>query len=113
MANEARRMPRRSVRGTVDVIDTLTGERIGHIGNLSVSGMLLIAGVPMIDDGLYQLRFALPGHSDPIEVGAQVLWQDGGAAPGQSWVGMRFLGLAPAVTRRLHEWTQSDETDAH
>ena len=31
MTNDARRMPRRPVGGIVDVVDTLTGERIGHL----------------------------------------------------------------------------------
>ncbi len=108
MGSEARRMPRRPVSGIVDVVDTLTGERIGHLGNLSVGGMLLIAGVPMGDDALYQLRFALPDDGGPIEVGAHVLWQDTGGAPGQAWVGLRFIGLSAEATRRLRDWTSRE-----
>lgn len=108
MTNDARRMPRRPVGGIVDVVDTLTGERIGHLGNLSVGGMLLIAGVPMAGDALYQLRFALPDGGGPVELGAHVLWQDGGAAPGQAWVGLRFLGVPPEAARRLRAWTCED-----
>lgn len=108
MGSEARRVPRRAISDLVNVVDTMTEDSIGHLGNLSVGGMLLIARAPLTEDGLYQLRFPLPDGDAPIEVGAQVMWQEAGAAPGQSWVGLRFLGLAPAVTRRLREWTQSD-----
>lgn len=105
MGAESRRMPRRTVAGLTEVIDAMTEEPIGHIGNLSVGGMLLIASVPLAEDALYQLRFDLPdsdGHG--VELGAHVLWLDGASAPGQSWAGLRFLGLAPQATRSLREW---------
>lgn len=108
MTNESRRMPRRAVTGTVEVIDTMSGERIGQLGNLSVGGMLLMASTRLDEDALYQLRFALPDSpGDAVEVGAHVLWCDAASAPGQSWAGIRFLGLEPEATNRLREWTQA------
>lgn len=105
MGAESRRMPRRTVAGLTEVIDVMTDQPVGHLGNLSVGGMLLIASVPMAEDALYQLRFNLPDSSGPgIEVGAHVLWRDDASAPGQSWIGLRFLGLAPQATRSLREW---------
>ncbi len=107
MGRESRRMHRRDVAGMVDVIDTMTAETMGHLGNLSVGGMLLIASVPLVDDGLYQCRFVLPDTSDgSIEVGAHMLWVQSASAPGQSWAGVRFLGLDPDTTRRLRAWCQ-------
>ena len=58
MGSESRRMPRRTVSGLIDVVDAMTEESIGHLGNLSVGGMLLIARAPLAEDGLYQLRFS-------------------------------------------------------
>ena len=113
MGSEARRMPRRPVSGIVDVVDTLTGERIGHLGNLSVGGMLLIAHRPLPDDALFQFRFNLPdaiGAGQPLEVGAHVLWQDRAGATGQSWIGLRFLGLSPDATQRLRAWAAQPES---
>ena len=105
MGAESRRMPRRTVAGLTEVVDVMTEETIGHIGNLSVGGMLLIASVPLAEDALYQLRFNLPDSDGRgVEVGAHVLWLDDASAPGQSWAGLRFLGLAPQVTRSLREW---------
>ena len=105
MGAESRRMPRRTVTGLIEVVDTMTEEPIGHLGNLSVGGMLLIASKPVVEDALYQFRFILPdGDGQPLEVGAHVLWRDDASAPGQSWAGLRFLGLAPQATRSLREW---------
>ena len=105
MGAESRRMPRRNVAGLIEVVDVMTDESIGHLGNLSVGGTLLIANVPLVEDALYQLRFSLPDTDGAgIEVGAHVLWRDDASAPGQSWAGLRFLGLAPQATRALREW---------
>lgn len=112
MGAESRRMPRRTVSGLNEVVDVMTEESIGHLGNLSVGGMLLIASRPMPEDALYQLRFNLPDGNGPgIEVGAHVLWCDEAGAPGQSWVGLRFLGLAPQATRSLREWINQGNAD--
>ena len=108
MGRESRRMPRRTVPGLVSVVDTMSEEPIGHIGNLSAGGMLLIANRSMSEDALYQLRFTLADSDGvPFEVGAHVLWSDDASAPGQSWAGLRFLGLAPDTVRRLREWSQA------
>ena len=111
MGRESRRATRRAMSGTVLVTDTMTEDVIGRIGNLSASGVLLIASKPLTDDALYQFRFALPddvGETQPLEVGAHVLWVDDASAPGQSWVGLRFIGLSPEATRRLRLWTEQE-----
>ena len=109
MGRESRRMHRREVAGKIDVIDTMTGKTMGHLGNLSVGGMLLIASVPLVEDALYPGRFVLPDSGEAsLEVGAHVLWLDDASAPGQSWAGVRFLGLDPDTTQRLRAWCQPD-----
>lgn len=109
MSREARRMPRRTLTEPLEVVDTMTEHSVGSILNLSVSGMLLIASRHLVEEALYQFRFDLPGdEGEPVEAGAHVLWRDDASAPGQSWVGLRFLGLAPETTRRLREWIEQD-----
>ena len=109
MGRESRRATRRAMSGTVLVTDTMTEEVIGRIGNLSASGVLLIASKPLTDDALYQFRFALPDNTgtQTVEVGAHVLWIDAASAPGQSWVGLRFLGLSTETTQRLRHWAEA------
>lgn len=109
MAIENRRKPRHVVPGMVDVTDTMTGDVVGYVGNVSMGGMLLIANRSLPLDALFQLRFALPdeaGEAAPLETGAHVLWQDDSGAPGQKWVGLRFIGMPLEAARRLRDWTQ-------
>ena len=110
MGIESRRQARRTVPGMMEVYDTITEEPVGYLGNVSVGGMLLIANRALVDDALYQFRFALPddmGETQPLEVGAHVLWVDGASAPGQSWVGLRFIGLSTETTQRLRRWAEA------
>jgi len=110
MNRDSRRMRRRTVTVPIEVVDTMTELTVGNLFNLSVGGLLLIASVDLVDDALYQFRFALPDdRGDPIEAGAHVLWRDAASAPGQYWVGLRFLGLAPEATQRLRAWIEADE----
>ena len=107
-----RRHPRRAVPGIVNVFDTIIEENIGHLGNISAGGMLLIANRNLPADALFQFRFWLPddlGASQTIEAGAHLLWIDAASTPGQHWAGLRFLGLSPTAIRRLHLWTEHPE----
>ena len=113
MGIESRRQPRRTVPGMVEVTDAMTEEVVGYVGNVSVGGMLLIANRALPEDALFQFKFVLPdeaGHAQPLEIGAHVLWRDDSSASGQKWIGLRFIGVSPDVTRRLRVWThQSPE----
>jgi hypothetical protein len=107
--NEKRRLPRKRPEAALHVTDTMTGEVIGHIGNLSQEGMLLLAQRPIADDALYQLSFHLPdvhGRLQPIEVGVHEQWSAAGTMRGQNWVGFRFIDLNPDDQGVLHEWLQ-------
>jgi hypothetical protein len=110
MNEEFRRTRRRRIVETVQVVDTMTETVIGHLGNLSESGMMLIASAPLADDALYQLRFHLrdaPQHASPIEVGAHLLWQDRASVPGQNWTGFRFIAMPEDGMLHLRQWLDS------
>jgi len=107
--NDYRRAKRRKV-GNIDVLDTMTGQVIGKLSNLSETGMLLILGQPLISDSLYQLRFSLAdetGTGRTVEVGAHELWSDEAAAPGQVWTGFRFIDVAPEDVAYIREWVDA------
>lgn len=107
--NEYRRAKRRKV-GNIDVVDTMTGQVIGKLSNLSETGMLLILGEAVISDALFQLRFTLHGHDGngrSLEVGAHELWSDEAAAPGQVWTGFRFIDVGAEDVAFIREWVDA------
>lgn len=110
MNTEYRRAKRRKVGYNVDVLDTMTGQVIGKLSNLSETGMLLILGTPLTADALYQFRFTLAdeaGASRQVEVGAHELWSDEASAPGQVWTGFRFIDVAPEDVAFIRGWVDA------
>lgn len=109
MIQEFRCAKRRKAHQRIPVIDTMTGEVLGHIGNLPESGMLLLAAQPLANDALYQFRFTLVSDYPPetIEVGVHLLWSVRASAPGQHWIGFRFIGLSDHHVRQLRAWVHS------
>ena len=107
MIDEFRRAPRRKVSATIIVVDAMTERAVGRIGNISETGMLLIAEQPLNEDALYQLRFPLPdasGQDVQCEFGAHQLWQEEAGTPGHFWVGLRFIAIPDAQVKDLQRW---------
>ena len=107
MSSEFRRAKRRKVDQRIEVTDVMSERVIGHLSDLSETGMLLIANQALTSDGLYQLRFKLAdphGHQHALEVGAHELWADSAAAPGQVWTGLRFIDMSPSDLLFLRNW---------
>lgn len=110
---EYRRADRYDVPDTVQVVDTMTEAVVGRLGNISETGMLLIAHGSLIDDALYQFRLEVDGNrGHVIEVGAHLLWQDRASAAGQTWMGFRFIKVLDDHARPLQHWLQSLATRA-
>lgn len=104
---EYRRAPRRKVESHVPVIDTMTDQVVGQIGNVSETGMLLIANTPLVEDALYQFRFTLPAQGvegATVEVGAHLLWREETFGTGQWWAGFRFIGIGSDQLAKLLAW---------
>ncbi|MCY7312540.1 MAG: PilZ domain-containing protein [Pseudoxanthomonas sp.] len=107
MINESRRAERRSVNESIAVLDSMTEQGIGRLGNVSEAGMLLVASAPLLDDALYQLRFDIPdrsGRTLRIDAGAHLIWVGSANTPGQSWAGLRFLTMSEPHLLALRQW---------
>ena len=107
MVNEFRRARRRTVAETVQVLDAMVEASIGRLGNVSETGLLVMASTPLVDDALYQLRFDVDGPATgriTVEAGAHLLWTSTASAPGQTWAGFRFISVPEAQLKLLRQW---------
>ncbi len=109
-----RRAQRKRASANAIVTDVISGEPMGHLGNLSSTGMLLISAKPPRSEALYQVSFSLPGagrmlaQSQPIELGIQEQWHESAASSGQIWAGFRIVAITDVDTARLEEWLGQD-----
>lgn len=104
---ESRRAQRKAVNIAAEVIDAISGRRMGQLGNLSASGMLLIGHEAPRSEAIYQLRLPLPGQGAAppvIEVGVQEQWHEEAAMPGQVWAGYRIIAIGEEETAQLQRW---------
>ena len=104
---DKRRLPRKRPEVALPVSDAMTGEIIGRLGDVSMDGMLLIAHRPIVSDALYQLQFdlqVLDRRLPRVEIGVHETWCEETTVPGQSWVGFRFIDIAPETERALQDW---------
>ena len=105
-----RRAERKRVTFTAIVTDVISGQPMGHLGNLSSTGMLLISSSAPRSEALYQVSLPLPAsgrlltQSQPIEVGIQEQWHEPAASPGQIWAGYRIVSITDADAARLDSW---------
>ncbi|HEY0333909.1 MAG TPA: PilZ domain-containing protein [Stenotrophomonas sp.] len=107
MIHEARRSPRRQPAASIPVTDFMAETVIGRLGNVSETGLLVLASAPLTEEALYQLVFTLPdrhGRDQSIDVGVHLLWLEQAHAPGQHWAGFRFLTISDEHRERLREW---------
>ena len=105
-----RRAERKRATFTALVTDVISGEPLGHLGNLSSTGMLLISTQAPRSEALYQVSLTLPAsgraliQSQPIEAGIQEQWHESAASPGQIWAGYRIVAISDADAARLDGW---------
>lgn len=106
-SSEQRRAQRKRANYTVTVTDVINGRPLGHLGNLSATGLLLIGPARPRSEAVYQVSLELPGlGATPltIELGIQEQWHEDAATPGQVWSGFRIVSISPADAALLGAW---------
>ncbi len=98
----------------IDVIDSITGRSLGHIGNLSGDGILLTSPLALPANTLYQVSFRLSAKTGlstrSIEIGVHEQWGEAASAPGQFWTGFRIIDISPEDQQHLNEWIDATRT---
>ncbi len=105
-----RRAERKHTAANPMVTDVISGQPMGHLGNLSSTGMLLIGAQAPRSEALYQVSFSLPGtgrmltESHPIEIGIQEQWHESAASSGQIWAGYRIVAITDVDATLVEGW---------
>ncbi|MEO7067570.1 MAG: PilZ domain-containing protein [Rhodanobacter sp.] len=105
-----RRAERKHTATNAIVTNVISGLPMGHLGNLSSTGLLLISPQAPRSQGLYQISVTLPDslgvltRSQPIELGIQEQWHEPAANAGQIWAGYRIVAITDGDAAHLESW---------
>ena len=93
---DQRRFQRATPEEVVKVHDSLTGEVLGQIGNLSANGMMLITDTRIEEDRILQIHFGLvaDGEKRTVNVGVRSLWLQTANIASRFWVGLEIIDIS-------------------
>lgn len=97
--NERRKCDRIDAHNeSMHVVNSITGETIGLVGNVSTDGLMLITRCELYPNGILQLRVDMPANlgAAPITVGAKVLWCTPANSPNEFWAGLEIIDVNDA-----------------
>ena len=108
--NDNRRSAERfPTHDAIEVTDSITGNVIGRIGNLSRTGMLLLCQRPLTDDAVYQIRFKLPdgpATRADIEAGIHTMWTEPATGAERQWSGAHIISISEQAAQALDVWLE-------
>ena len=98
--DERREQPRHTIRLDVNYRH---GDNylFSRSSNLSEMGIFLVTDAPMSTGTKLELRFAVQGDDNPIEVMGVVVWIDPGTDGAEPGMGIRFLDPSEDTKRRV------------
>ncbi|MGB5325961.1 MAG: hypothetical protein WBN40_11120 [Pseudomonadales bacterium] len=91
-AAESRRKKRHELSKPIPVVDTLSGDAIGTLANITVGGMLIVGNKPMDANRIYQIELQFPGEVAEVTsvcVGIDCLWVN--QEQGMAWSGCEII----------------------
>lgn len=116
MAKSQRRSVRKRAAQAIIVSNSMNGESMGRIGNLSIDGMMLIATKHVPEEYYFQVSFPLVNkamQSRRLEVGLQCLWSEASRSANAHWAGFRIIDIAEGDHAYLKVWVDEQEVEDH
>lgn len=114
MSAHQRRHVRKPVGHALMVSNSMTGETLGRVGNLSADGMMLITTRPLHEGWYFQIGFALQVGALParrLDVGIQCLWTEAARTAGSHWNGCKIIDIGEDDQQMLLRWLEQ-QTEA-
>ncbi|MCX4028236.1 PilZ domain-containing protein [Endozoicomonas sp. SM1973] len=103
---EKRQLLRTEAIQPVNVYDTLSGDCLGALVNISTEGFMLITTKPLPVSRLYQCQIKISftaGGKDTIDLAAELLWLKGSNTPEHSWAGFQVIDISEHGLRQVQQ----------
>ena len=110
-----RRSIRKRAAHAIMVSNSMTGDTMGRIGNLSLDGLMLIASKPVHEEHYFQVSFPLTTRTlgaGKLEIGVQCLWAEQSRSANAHFAGFRIIDIADSDLPLLRRWVEEQEQEA-
>ena len=97
---ERRREPRYEIKVDVNYTHDET-YLYSHTGNISEMGIFLVTDQPLPVETKIDLRFAVPGESEPLRVQGEVRWVVHPGSGPQAGMGVKFVDPSEEFRERI------------
>jgi len=101
---ERRKHPRKAVSQPLKVTDVDRDRLLGHLVDVSLDGLMLIAREALPVNRVFQVALDFPAEMAPdrgVTFGAESLWREMTGDPGQYWLGFQIIDIAPENAEKL------------
>ena len=115
MSESKRRSVRKRAAQAIMVSNSMNGESLGRIGNLSLDGLMLIASKPICEEHYFQISFPLVTRGHPnqrLEIGVQCLWAEQSRSANAHFAGFKIIDIADSDLPQLKIWVEEQEQEA-
>lgn len=114
-SSSKRRSIRKRAAHAIMVSNSMTGDTLGRIGNLSLDGLMLIASKPIQEEHYFQVSFPLTTRAHAahkVEIGVQCLWAEQSRSANAHFAGFRIIDVADSDLPCLRQWVEEQEQEA-
>jgi hypothetical protein len=117
MGDERRKSERIEAQSAgLSLVNSVDGQEIGIVGNISTGGMMLISSRELFEDGVLQVNLeALPNGVgvDSVSCGVKVLWSAPANSPSEYWAGLEIIDISKSdqdgLNRLIDHLIQHDD----
>ena len=101
-----RLLDRCAIDARIEVVDQMSGEKIGDLVNIHVEGLMLASDVNIDADSVYQVEVRPTGNAEEIgsfELGIESLWVRSMAKEEGCWVGCRIISGSQEAVGKIQK----------
>ncbi|MBT8139940.1 MAG: PilZ domain-containing protein [Gammaproteobacteria bacterium] len=111
---ETRRAKRHELNQPIPVRDTLSGDTLGTLANITIEGMLLVSNKPLDANRIYQVELVFPAEISGMSsvcVGIDCLWVNQAQAQEMNWAGCEIIDADPDSIEVIEQLIATYSTD--
>lgn len=104
MSEHQRRLKRQEIATHVTITNSLTGELVGELVNITVEGLMIISDDEVDTNSIFQFTLALPEkieRATELNLGVDCLWCRKAENFNRYWSGYQIIDASPEALRTI------------